>query len=52
MSDDTVVEFDQSHCYLDQTGCSGQFSFAGGLTSTAPATRIPAAPDPGIVGYG
>ena len=41
VSDSTVIELDQSHSYLDQTGYSGQFSFAGGLTSTAPANTHP-----------
>ena len=52
LSDSTVIELDQSHYYTDQTGYSGQFSFAGGSNSAAPATRIPAAPDPSRVGYG
>ncbi len=52
VSDNTVIELDQSHYYLDQTGYSGQFSYGAGPGSTAPATRIPAAPDPNIVGYG
>jgi len=44
----TVLELNQSHYLIEQTGYSGQFTWSGTLKSTI----IPPTPDPATVGYG
>ena len=48
LSPSTVIELNQSHYHIEQSGYSGQFSYGGTLGSTV----IPSPPDPVTLGYG